>query len=74
MVSRTVDKAQENEDIKQYEQKGQIVYLNKDLGQVCSWHISDFAQAALVTMLTGFCHSTTSDPLLLAGRSVEEHY
>ena len=35
MVSRSVDKAQENKDIQEYEQKGQIVYLNKDLSKVC---------------------------------------
>ena len=35
MVSRAADRAQENKDIQEYEQKGQIVYLNKDLGQVC---------------------------------------
>ena len=34
MVSRSVDKAQENKDIQEYEQKGQIVYLNKDLSKV----------------------------------------
>ena len=35
MVSRSVDKAQENDDIKEYEKKGQVTYLNKDLGKVC---------------------------------------
>ena len=34
MVSRSVDKAQENDDIKEYEEKGQVTYLNKDLGKV----------------------------------------
>ena len=38
MVSRSVDKAQENKDIQEYEQKGQIVYLNKDLSKVCHTH------------------------------------
>ena len=35
MVSRTVDKAEENDDIQEYEKKGQVIYLNKDLGQAC---------------------------------------
>ena len=48
MVSRSADKAQENKDIQEYEQKGQIIYLNKDLGQVCSipgWDVMSWVTA-----------------------------